>query len=64
MSEEDNPLAESLLQQRQDVRQHSVHIITTVVHQLTEEIQFLTAGLKLHQLTQPVCVSVMGNEKK
>lgn len=28
-------------------------VIPTVVHQLTEKIQFLTAGLKLHQLAQP-----------
>lgn len=28
-------------------------IVSTVVHQLAEEIQFLTAGLKLHRLTQP-----------
>lgn len=28
-------------------------IIPAVVHQLTEEIEFLAAGLKLHQLAQP-----------
>lgn len=64
MSEEDDPLAESSLQQGQDVREHSVHVIATVVHQLTEKIQFLTAGLKLHQFTQPVFAWVMGREEK
>lgn len=56
MSEEDNPLAKSSLQQGQYVREHGVDIITTVVHQLTEKVQFLAAGLKLDQFTQPVCV--------
>lgn len=51
MGEEEDPLVKSSLQQGQNIREHRVHIIATVVHELTEKIQFLTAGLKLHQLT-------------
>lgn len=51
MGEEMDPLAQSLLEQRQNKRESSVDVVSTVVHQLTEEVQFLTAGLKLHQLT-------------
>lgn len=54
MGEEGDPLAQTPLEQRQDVRKDRVDVIAIVVHQLTQEIQFLTAGLELHQLTQPV----------
>lgn len=54
MGEEGDPLAQSSLEQGQNIREDSVDVIAIVVHQLTEEIQFLTAGLELHQLTQPV----------
>lgn len=50
MGEEVDPLAESLLKQRQNKRERGVDIIPTVVHQLTEEIQFLAARLQLHRL--------------
>lgn len=54
MSEEGDPLAQTSLQQGQNVRKDRVDVIAVAVHQLTQKIQFLTAGLELHQLTQPV----------
>lgn len=35
MSEEDTPLAKSSLQEGQYVREHRVHIIAALVHELT-----------------------------
>lgn len=54
MGEEGDPLAQTLLEHGQNVRKDRVDVIAIVVHQLTQKIQFLTAGLELHQLTQPV----------
>lgn len=54
MGEEGDPLAQTSLEQRQNVRKDREDVIAIVVHQLTQKIQFLTAGLELHQLTQPV----------
>lgn len=54
MSEEGDPLAQTSLEQGQNVRKDGVDVIAVAVHQLTQKIQFLTAGLELHQLTQPV----------
>lgn len=51
MGEEGDPLAQSALQQGQNIREDRADIIAVVVHQLTQEIQFLAAGLELHQLT-------------
>lgn len=51
MGEEGDPLAQSPLEQGQDIREDSVDVIAIVVHQLTQEIQFLTAGLELHHFT-------------
>lgn len=53
MGEEGDPLAQSALQQRQDVREDGADIVAVVVHQLAQEIQLLAAGLELHQLAQP-----------
>lgn len=55
MGEKGDPLAQSSLEQGQNIREDSADVIAIVVHQLTQEIQFLTAGLELHQLTQPGC---------
>lgn len=53
MGEKGDPLAQASLEQGQNIREDSVDVIAIVVHQLTQEIQLLTAGLELHQLTQP-----------
>lgn len=54
VSEEGDSLAQTSLKQRQNVRKDGVDVVAIAVHQLTQKIQFLTAGLELHQLTQPV----------
>lgn len=54
MGEELDPLAQSLLQEGQNKGERGVDVVATVVHEFTEEFEFLTAGLKLHQLTQPM----------
>ena len=51
VGEEVNPLAKSSLEQRQNKRERRLDVISTVVHQLIEQILFLTAGLKFHQVT-------------
>lgn len=44
-------MAQSSLEQGQNIREDSVDVITIVVHQPTQEIEFLTAGLEFCQLT-------------
>lgn len=51
MGEEGDPFAQSSLEQIQNIREDRVDVIAIVVHQLAQKIQFLTAGLELHQLT-------------
>lgn len=38
VGEEVDPLAQSSLQQRQNIRERGLNIVATVVHQFTEEI--------------------------
>lgn len=51
MGEEGDPLSQSSLEQGENIRKDGVDVIPTAIHQLTQEIQFLTARLELHQLT-------------
>ena len=52
VGQEEDSLAQSLLEEGQDVGQHGLDIVPTEVHQLAEQLQLLTAGLKLGQLQE------------
>lgn len=53
MGEEADSLAQSSLQEGEDKGECGEDVVSTVVHEFTEEVEFLTAGLQLDQLTQP-----------
>jgi len=53
VAEQEDPLAQALLQEAQEVGQRSVDVVPALVHQLTEKVQLLAAGLQLDQLQQP-----------
>lgn len=53
MGEEADSLAQSSLQEGEDEGECGEDVVSTVVHEFTEEVEFLTAALQLDQLTQP-----------